>query len=436
MVLPLPGLLCSAALANVVVKEGDTLSEIADRNGVSLKRLMQANGLSDPSKLAVGQTLVIPGGGGYGSSRPTRASSRAGTVTVKDGDTLSEIADRNGVSLKRLMQANGLTDPGKLAVGQTLVIPGGGGGYSYQAAAPKAVMTAPYTVKSGDTISELAERFGTTTNRLLQLNNISDPKLVIAGTRIAVPGRASTASATQASRPPREYVVQSGENLSYIADRYNTSVDQLIAINKLDDPNMVVTGTRIKLVDPPALKPAPKQASKPTPKPKPKPAVQTAARPKPAVTVQTSAKPIAGAKPVEASQPATTIASATAATTIPKTEAAPMQGASTQAPTTQTTTVATGSREAATTSSTGKLANSDWRNYGPIQVDWANWQSMGGSYVAPTINSKGQPLYLSINCGVRKLNTTSQAGQWKTWEAPQADFEEQLVSDLCKAKGG
>ena len=61
---------------------------------------------------------------------------------------------------------------------------------------------------------------------------------------------------------------------------------------------------------------------------------------------------------------------------------------------------------------------------------------MGGSYVAPTINSKGQPLYLSINCGVRKLNTTSQAGQWKTWEAPQADFEEQLVSDLCKAKGG
>ena len=251
---------------------------------------------------------------------------------------------------------------------------------------------------------------------------------MIAGTRIAVPGRASTASATQASRAPREYVVQSGENLSYIADRYNTSVDQLIAINKLDDPNMVVTGTRIKLVDPPALRPAPKQASKPTPKPKP--AVQTAARPKPAVTVQTSAKPVAGAKPVVASQPTTTIASTTAATTIPKTEASPMQGASTQAP----TTVASGPRAAA--ASSGKLASSDWRNYGPIQVDWANWQSMGGSYVAPTINSKGQPLYLSINCGVRKLNTTSQVGQWKTWEAPQADFEEQLVSDLCKAKGG
>ena len=77
----------------------------------------------------------------------------------------------------------------------------------------------------------------------------------------------------------------------------------------------------------------------------------------------------------------------------------------------------------------------DWRSYGPLQVDWANWQSMGGSYVAPTLNGQGQPLYLAINCGARKLNTTTQSGQWKTWDAPQAEFEQQLVSDLCKAKG-
>ena len=93
-------------------------------------------------------------------------------------------------------------------------------------------------------------------------------------------------------------------------------------------------------------------------------------------------------------------------------------------------------RSSSTSRSTAKLANSDWRNYGPLQVDWANWQSMGGSYVAPTLNGKGQSLYLAINCGARKINTTSQSGQWKSWEAPQADFEEQLVSDLCKAKGG
>ena len=431
MVLPLPALLPRAALANVVVKEGDTLSEIADRNGVSLKRLMQANGLSNPGKLAVGQTLVIPGGGRYSSPGPIRTTSaRGGTITVKDGDTLSEIADRSGVSLKRLMQANGLNNAGKLAVGQTLVIPGGGR-YSNQAAAPKSISpapytvkisTAPYTVKKGETISELAERFGTSTDRLLKLNNISDPKLVIAGTRIAVPGRASSA---RTSRTYEEYVVQSGESLSYIADRYNTSVDQLVAINNLDDPNMVVTGTRIKLLDPPTLRPAPRQAPRPTPKPRP--VVQTAAKPvvasKPAVT----SKPVVAVKPVAASQPMTT-APATAQPIAMAATAAPVAAS---APA-----VAVATAPDATSRSGGKLAASEWRNYGPIQVDWANWQAMGGSFVAPTINSKGQPLYLSINCGVRKLNTTSQVGQWKTWESPQADFEEQLVTDLCKTKGG
>ena len=138
-------------MANVVVKPGETLSEIADRNGVSLKRLMQANGLTDPSKLAIGQSLVIPGG--------RQGSSRGGTITVRDGDTLSGIADRAGISVNRLMRLNGISDPDKLTLGQTLVVSGSGGsggGYSSQAAPAKPLPTAPYTVKKGDTVSELA----------------------------------------------------------------------------------------------------------------------------------------------------------------------------------------------------------------------------------------------------------------------------------------
>jgi hypothetical protein len=71
-----------------------------------------------------------------------------------------------------------------------------------------------------------------------------------------------------------------------------------------------------------------------------------------------------------------------------------------------------------------------------MSVDWANWQSMGGSYVTPSLNGEGQPLYTAINCGARKLNATSQSGQWKTWESPRNDAEQQLVNDLCKVKGG
>jgi len=84
----------------------------------------------------------------------------------------------------------------------------------------------------------------------------------------------------------------------------------------------------------------------------------------------------------------------------------------------------------------GKPSSPDWRSYGPLQVDWANWQPMGGSYVAPSLNSDGQPLYLAINCGAKRLNATGQSGTWKTWDAPQSDFEHKLINDLCTAKGG
>jgi hypothetical protein len=55
--------------------------------------------------------------------------------------------------------------------------------------------------------------------------------------------------------------------------------------------------------------------------------------------------------------------------------------------------------------------------------------------VAPSLNASGQLLYTAINCGARRLNATSPTGQWKTWERPSTEAEQQLVSDLCKAKG-
>jgi len=120
-------------------------------------------------------------------------------------------------------------------------------------------------------------------------------------------------------------------------------------------------------------------------------------------------------------------------------------GAGTPAPGTGTTggstVVATAPRKPSPAAgiSSGTVAAAsrpDWRTYGPLQVDWSNWQPMGGSLVAPTLNGEGQSLYLAINCSARKLNATSQSGQWKTWDDPQADFEQQLISDLCKSRGG
>ena len=121
-----------------------------------------------------------------------------------------------------------------------------------------------------------------------------------------------------------------------------------------------------------------------------------------------------------------------------KTAATPSAAAKATASTTTATARATATTQATRTAPTkagAKPGGADWRSYGPLQVDWSNWQPMGGSYVAPTLNGDGQALYLAVNCGARKLNATSQSGQWKSWDAPQTDFEQRLITDLCKAKG-
>ena len=441
VVLPFPGLAPAAALANVVVKPGETLSEIADRHGVSLTRLMQANGISNPNVITAGQSLRLPG-----SSTAAAGSARGGSITVQPGDTLSDIADRQGVSLNQLMQANGITNPNILVAGQKLVLPGSR--RATAAAAPRALPTAPYTVKSGETLSEIADRFGTSTERLIKINGISNPNLVVAGTRLAIPGRPSSSAAP---RNAKEHVVRSGESLSSIAGSYGLPVERLVAINKIDDPDLVVSGTRLKLQAPPPVKATPKPAAQAKPKPKPKPAATPVAKTTPVATpapkptpqptpsvqqatqqpvqqpvqqsVQPAAKPVVPAAAQPKIQP-TPKPSPVVATPIAKASTTP-----TTATTSPASRPSTGSKL-----SSSKPQGPDWRSYGPLQVDWANWQPMGGSFVAPTLNGDGKPVYLAVNCGARKLNATSQSGQWKSWDAPQSDFEEQLISDICKAR--
>ena len=136
----------------------------------------------------------------------------------------------------------------------------------------------------------------------------------------------------------------------------------------------------------------------------------------------------------------TPIAAAAAAASTPVAAAVPTPRPSTAAASINPRPVAPQTRTAAATAvqasaPAAAVATNSWRRYGPLQVDWSNWQPMGGSLVAPILNAKGDTLYLAINCGARKMNATSAAGDWRTWDDPQADFERRLVNDLCSSRG-
>ncbi|MBK1834538.1 LysM peptidoglycan-binding domain-containing protein [Roseibacillus ishigakijimensis] len=115
----LPLMAISLQGATYEVKSGDTLSSIARKTGTTAKKLMATNGITDPTKLRVGQTLTLPGGGSSTPSQPTRVQS-TGSHTVKSGETLYSIARRHGMSVAQLTRLNPGLDPAKLAIGQKL----------------------------------------------------------------------------------------------------------------------------------------------------------------------------------------------------------------------------------------------------------------------------------------------------------------------------
>lgn len=103
-----------------VVQAGDTVFSIARAYGVSAQAIIQANALTDPDRITPGQELIIPAA----EATPAKTPPPEGrTYTVQTGDTLVAIAARFGTTVEAIMQANGLTDPSYIRVGQVLSIP-------------------------------------------------------------------------------------------------------------------------------------------------------------------------------------------------------------------------------------------------------------------------------------------------------------------------
>ena len=297
-------------------------------------------------------------------------SATAATITVRSGETLSEIADRYGVSTRQLMRLNGLRDSDYIEAGSRLEIPG-----------PR-VSAGPgrHRVQPGDTLDDIAARYRVSSRDLMLVNGLRNANHVEAGQTLKLP---SNAVITQSRPKPApinvtpgasEHTVERGQTLTQIARAYELPVATLIDINAISNPNKVTVGTTLYLKAPDL--PLAQAEPNPTAKPQPQPS-------KTASQVAITSTPQAQPKP----QPTAVVA----------------KGA-------------------------------DWRTYGPLQVDWANWQPMGGSQVVPSLNADGQALYLAVNCDAEKLNVTGADGSWKTWASPKRRFEKDLIKDRCQAK--
>ncbi|MFN8493683.1 MAG: LysM peptidoglycan-binding domain-containing protein [Caldilineaceae bacterium] len=188
-----------------VVKRGETLSQIAEKFNVSLNTLMFYNGISNPNDIYVGQTLQLP---------PPATPTPADSYTVKAGETLSQIAEANHVDLAELMALNGITDPNAIYRGQVLRLP------STQTTTNTPTPTTTDTAATDITATSTAPTSASATQAT--------------ATR--------TPTVTPTPTPATTYTVRSGETLSQIAEANHVDLSTLMRINGIQNPNAIYVG--------------------------------------------------------------------------------------------------------------------------------------------------------------------------------------------------
>ena len=226
-----------------VVRSGDTLSAIAARKHVTLAALLKTNHLSTRSILQIGQKIRIPGAAPAATTTKAKPTTRAASTTtyrVRSGDTLSAIATRTKTPLASLLSMNHLSVRSIIHPGQKLKVRG-----TAPKAASKARTTA-YTVRSGDTLSAIAERKGVKLATLLKANRLSARTIIHPGQKLKVPVSTKPATASANSFAGRTYpaatVNAANHNRAALAKRSVPSRSQTKA--------MIVATARKHGVDP------------------------------------------------------------------------------------------------------------------------------------------------------------------------------------------
>lgn len=213
-------------MQNYTVQAGDTLCGIGKQFGVSAEQIKEVNQLGN-NNIVPGQVLKIP----------EMTSTSTNIYTVMPGDSLYSIAEKYHTTVEELMRLNQLTST-LLTVGQKLTIPGN------ENITP--ITYEVYTVKSGDNLYDIANTYNMTVQELMAINNLTSTNLAL-GQQLkvkssSIPGASLEECYGEGYVEPKylEYTVQKGDSLYIIANKYNTTVEKLMELNDLSNINLSI----------------------------------------------------------------------------------------------------------------------------------------------------------------------------------------------------
>ncbi len=202
------------------IRSGDTLYLLAQRYGTTVDRITAANPGINPNNLQIGQQICIPG-----VVNPP-STCNGFLYTIRSGDTVYTIAQSFNTTVDRILAANPGINVNNLQVGQQICIP------SYSTTCNGFF----YTIRSGDTLYTIAQRYGTTVDRLLAANPGINANNLQIGQQICIPGVVPPPTCNGTL-----YIVRAGDTLYSIAQMFGTTVERILTAN----PGLTVNNLQI-----------------------------------------------------------------------------------------------------------------------------------------------------------------------------------------------
>ncbi len=196
----------SAATVNHYMKNGETLSGVAKKYGVTVNDILKINKFKNPDKIYKGTRVMIPVKETTAKPAASQPKAKTSVYTVKSGDTLGDIAYKYGTTVKEIRRLNNIKDPNKVAKGTKLVVSASG-------STPKASST--HVVKKGDTLWGISQEYGVSVSNLRNANNMSNGEKLYVGQKLTIPGETVAVRTEKTTQPASKVVPKIDENAPF-----------------------------------------------------------------------------------------------------------------------------------------------------------------------------------------------------------------------------
>lgn len=230
------------------VRRGETLGLIAERYGVTVSRLKDWNDLRS-NKIFVGQRLKVVSMVDKGEIEvegDADVQENATTHKVRRGESLFSIAEDYGVTIDNLKEWNNLSGS-SIDAGQTLIVNASAAKASKKSSgsSEKKAATTKHKVRRGETLGTIASRYGVTVDNLKDWNNLSSSRIDV-GQTLIVKDSKSTSSLRSSKSSYTTHTVRNGETLGGIAERYGTTASAIRKANGIKG-SMIRKGQKLKI---------------------------------------------------------------------------------------------------------------------------------------------------------------------------------------------